>query len=96
MTDAGPCLSTNNSPALTSRIEVLSTLSPSPSLDNLHLGEEAASSSDNSNRTIEALTITEYEGSPRRFGGGQPVIKSVRSQSGRSKQKNIQGEKFSS
>ena len=56
VTDQGPGVSTTNS--------VLSTVSPTASLDNLYLGEEA----DNTNKTIEALTITEYEGSPRRYG----------------------------
>ena len=72
VTDAGPSLSTTNSPALDSRLSVLSTVSPSVSLDNLDLGEEAATSSDQSARTIEALTITEYEGSPRRYGPTGP------------------------
>lgn len=79
VTDAGPSLSTNNSPALDSRLSVLSTVSPSVSLDNLDLGEEAATSSDQSARTIEALTITEYEGSPRRYGPRKPGRKATSS-----------------
>jgi len=63
VTDAGPCAS-NNSPALDSRISLLSP-SASVSLDNLYLGEEASS---DVSRVIGALTITEYEGSPRRYG----------------------------
>ena len=47
VTDAGPDpgLSSNNS-----RLSVLSTVSASVSLDNLYLGEEADTSSDQSNR----------------------------------------------
>jgi len=63
VTDAGPCAS-NNSPALDSRLSLLSP-SASVSLDNLYLGEEASS---DVSRVIGALTITEYEGSPRRYG----------------------------
>ena len=80
VTDAGPGLSTNNSPALDCRLSVLSTVSPSISLDNLDLGEEAATSSD-SNRTIEAFTITEYDGSPRRYGSRKSGSKSSQQKS---------------
>ena len=52
VTDAGPDpgLSSNNS-----RLSVLSTVSASVSLDNLYLGEEADTSSDQSNRLVWTL-----------------------------------------
>ena len=36
-------------------------------MDNLNLGEEAASADAKSSAVIGGLTITEYEGSPRRW-----------------------------
>ena len=53
--------------ALSTRLSLVSpSASPSVSLDNLYLGEEAASADAKSSAVIGGLTITEYEGSPRR------------------------------
>ena len=67
VTDSGPPASPSLcSPALSTRLSLASpSASPSVSLDNLYLGEEAASESKPTG-AIGALTITEYEGSPRR------------------------------
>ena len=61
-------LSTFYCSALSTRLSLISpSASPSVSLDNLYLGEEAASVDAKSSAVIGGLTITEYEGSPRRY-----------------------------
>ena len=75
VTDSGaPASPSLCSPALSTRLSLLSpSASPSVSLDNLYLGEEAASEGAKpASGAIGALTIAEYEGSPRRycFSGG--------------------------